>query len=68
VVRLEVLTATSTKIIFFWDAAQYSLVDTDISEELITLMMESVSSSETSVNIYQTTRLNIPEDSHAHTQ
>jgi hypothetical protein len=28
------------------------------------LMMEVVSSSETSVNIYQTTRCNIPEDSH----
>jgi hypothetical protein len=31
---------------------------------LIALMMEAVSTSETSVNIYQTTRRNIPEDSH----
>jgi late competence protein required for DNA uptake (superfamily II DNA/RNA helicase) len=30
----------------------------------ITLMMEAVSSSKTFVNIYQTTRSNIPEDSH----
>jgi hypothetical protein len=29
-------------------------------------MMEAVSSSETSVNIYQTTWRNIPEDSHLH--
>jgi uncharacterized membrane protein YGL010W len=31
-------------------------------------MMETASSSETSVNLYQTTRLNIPEDSHLHTR
>jgi hypothetical protein len=30
---------------------------------IIALMMESVSISETSVNFYQTTRRNIPEDS-----
>jgi hypothetical protein len=30
---------------------------------LIALMMEAASTSETSVNFYQTTRLNIPEDS-----
>jgi hypothetical protein len=36
---------------------------TDVSGR-ITLMMEAVSSSESSVNIYQTTRCNIPEDSH----
>jgi hypothetical protein len=29
---------------------------------LIALMMEAVSTSETSVSIYQTTRRNIPED------
>jgi hypothetical protein len=32
----------------------------------IAFMMEAVSTSETSVNIYQTTRRNIPEDSHLH--
>jgi hypothetical protein len=31
---------------------------------LIALMMEAVSTSETSVNFYQTTRRNNPEDSH----
>jgi hypothetical protein len=31
---------------------------------LIVLMMEAVSTSETSVNFYQTTRLNITEDCH----
>jgi hypothetical protein len=30
-------------------------------------MMEAVSSSKTSVNIYQTTQCNIPEGSHLHT-
>jgi hypothetical protein len=31
-------------------------------------MMEAVSTSETSVNFYQTTRRNIPEDSHLRTR
>jgi rubrerythrin len=31
------------------------------------LMMEAVSTSETSINIYETTQHNIPEDSHLHT-
>jgi hypothetical protein len=51
----------------FWYIAPCSLVLTDVSEEhvfIIALMMEGVRSSETSVNIYQTTRRNIPEDSH----
>jgi hypothetical protein len=33
---------------------------------VIALMMQAVSTSETSVNFYQTTRRNIPEDSHLH--
>jgi hypothetical protein len=33
---------------------------------LIVLMMEAVCSSETLVSMYQTTRRNIPEDSHSH--
>jgi hypothetical protein len=33
---------------------------------LITLMMEAASTSETSVNFYQTTWHNNPEDSHLH--
>jgi hypothetical protein len=32
------------------------------------LMMEAASTSETSENLYQTTRRNNPEDSHLHTQ
>jgi hypothetical protein len=34
---------------------------------IFALMMEAVSTSETSVNFYQTTRPNIPEDSYLHT-
>jgi hypothetical protein len=37
------------------------------SEILITLMMEALSTSETSVDFYEATRCNIPEDSHFHT-
>jgi hypothetical protein len=33
---------------------------------LVTLMMETVSASETSVNFYETTRRNVPEDRHLH--
>jgi hypothetical protein len=36
----------------------------DDSEVLAVLIMEAASSSETSVNFYQTTRLYNPEDSH----
>jgi hypothetical protein len=32
----------------------------------IALVMEAASTSETSVNLYQTTRRNSPEDSHLH--
>jgi hypothetical protein len=56
VLRLQVLTAASMKVTVFWDIAPYSL--------MIALMMEAVSTSETSVNLYQTARRNIPEDSH----
>jgi hypothetical protein len=34
---------------------------------VIALMMEAVRTSETSVNLYQTTRHNIPDDSHLQT-
>jgi hypothetical protein len=37
---------------------------TIVSFKLIALMMEAANTSETSVNFYQTTRRNIPEDSH----
>jgi hypothetical protein len=45
----------------FWDVVPCSLIDID-------LMIEAVSFSETSVFIYQTTRCNIPQDSHLHTR
>jgi hypothetical protein len=35
---------------------------------LIALMMEAANTSETSVNFYQTTGSNNPEDSHLHTR
>jgi hypothetical protein len=46
---------------------------TDVSEMLAAsiiraLMAEAVSTSETSFSIYQTTRRNIPEDTHLHTR
>jgi hypothetical protein len=53
----------------FWDVAPCSLVDNDTCFRVLTaivLMMKTVNISETSVNIYQTTRHNIPEDSHLH--
>jgi hypothetical protein len=34
---------------------------------VIILLLETVTTTETSVNIYETTRCNIPEDSHFHT-
>jgi hypothetical protein len=46
------------KMTVFWDVAPCNLVGR------IALMMEAASTSETSVNFYQTTRRNIPEDSH----
>jgi hypothetical protein len=48
----------------FWDVAPCSLVEVFHQA----LMMEAVSTYETSVNFYQTTRRNIPEDSHLHTR
>jgi hypothetical protein len=40
----------------------------EITTYYLALMMEAASSSETSVNISQTTRCYIPEDSHLHTR
>jgi hypothetical protein len=50
------LTAAGINITVFWVVAPCS--------KLMTLMMESASTSETSVNFYQTTRRNNPEDSY----
>jgi hypothetical protein len=51
----------------FWDVAPLSLVEYRHGI-LIALIMEAVSSSETSVNFCHTARRNIPEDSHLHTR
>jgi hypothetical protein len=56
-----------------WDVAPCSLVNiidasealaASIIKALIALMMKGARTSETSANFYQTTRRNIPEDSH----
>jgi hypothetical protein len=60
------------KITVFWNVAPCSLEDVfDVSEVLtvsiiraVTLMIEAVSTSETSVNFCQTTQRNVLEDSH----
>jgi hypothetical protein len=52
-VRFQLLTASSIKMTVFWDVAPCNLV---------ALIMEAVGTSETSVNFYQTTWHNIPED------
>jgi hypothetical protein len=61
----------------FWDVAPCNLVEIDRHFKVAyclkhqryhPLMMDAVSSSETSVRIYQITRRNIPEDSHLHTR
>jgi hypothetical protein len=56
----------------FWDVAPCCLVEIYrrlevLVASVISAMMEAASSSETSVNFYQTTRRNIPED-HLHTR
>jgi hypothetical protein len=67
-VRFQDVTAASMETIIFWDVAVCRLVKTDILEVLTdsiirVKMMEVVNISETSVNLYQTTQCNIPEDS-----
>jgi hypothetical protein len=52
----------------FWDFAPCSLLDTDLRfRSSYCLHHQGGRTSEISVNIYQTTRRNIPEDSHLHT-
>jgi hypothetical protein len=58
------------KMTVFWYDAPRSLVHIDRRFRgaycFIALLMEAVNTSETSVNICQTTRRNIPEDSHVY--
>jgi hypothetical protein len=60
--RFQVLTAASMKMLVFWDMAQFSLVEV----ERIVLIMQTVSTSETSVYFIETTRRNISEGSNLH--
>jgi hypothetical protein len=43
------------------------MLDASIIRAMMALMMEAASTSETSVNFYQATWCNNPEDSHLHT-
>jgi hypothetical protein len=63
-VRLQVLTAASMKMRAFCDIAPCSLVGVHTAP--ITLMMEAVRTSKTSVYSNETTRRNVPESSHLH--
>jgi hypothetical protein len=56
------------KMAVFWVVEPCSLVEASIIRAIITLMMEAASTSETSINFYQTTRCYSPEDSHLHTR
>jgi hypothetical protein len=58
-------THTRLKMAVFWVVATCSLVEV---YKAIALMMEAVITSETSVNFYQNTRRNNPEDGHLHTR
>jgi hypothetical protein len=65
--------STYINIAVFWVVVPYSLIEVyEVSEVLaasiIRAMMEAGSTSETSVNFYQTTRRNNPQDSHLHTR
>jgi hypothetical protein len=64
-VRFQVLTAASVKMADFWVAAPCSLVEVYRHfRGTAALMMETASTSETSVNFYQTKRRYNPEDCH----
>jgi hypothetical protein len=69
VVTFQVLTAASLKMTIFWDVAPCSLIEDSgvFAASIIRAMMEEAITSETSLNIYQTARCNIPEDSRIHT-
>jgi hypothetical protein len=76
---LQALSNNILKMAVFWDVASCSLVHFDRcfegayclhhqgDEQLVALMMEAISISETSVNIYQKTQRSLPEYSHLHT-
>jgi hypothetical protein len=57
----------SLKMVVFWVVAPCSLVEV-YRRFLVIALMETASTSETSVNFYQTTRRYNPENSHLHTR
>jgi hypothetical protein len=65
-------TKPTLKFRVFWDILPRSHVLTDVSEmrtaSIIALITDAVCTTETSVNIYLTTRQYIPEDSKLHTR
>jgi hypothetical protein len=66
-VRFQVLTVASMKMAVFWVVAPCNLVEVCRRfRERRALMMEASNTTETSVNLYQTTRRNKPEDSRRH--
>jgi hypothetical protein len=74
-IGFEVLKAASMKMAVFWVVTPCRLVEVYQRlrgtyclhhQDLIALMMEATSTSETLVNFYQTTRRYNPEDSHLH--
>jgi hypothetical protein len=79
IVGFEVLTAVSTKMAFFWVLTPCSLAEVyqrfrrpcclhHQGIHHLALMMEAARTSETLVNIYQTTRRYNPQDSHLRSQ
>jgi hypothetical protein len=73
----QICTETDLRDVFWVLLLAVSLKLTDVSEvltasinialiSLVALMMESVSTFETSINLYETARHNIPDNSHLH--
>jgi hypothetical protein len=58
----------TVKMAVFWDVASFSVVETDrrFRDACCAMMIQAVSTFETSVNFYQTARSNIPENIHLH--
>jgi hypothetical protein len=66
VMRFQILTAMNMKVAVIWNDAPFSLIDIDQRFRAAYCLHHQVAS-ETSVSIHQTTRRNIPDDSHLRT-
>jgi hypothetical protein len=64
--NLNSQTTNHKKLAVFWDVAPCRL--TDVSDVLAASFIRPLCTSETLVNIYQTSQRNIPDDSHLHTR